>query len=127
MSSMTTDLAAFPLHEASLKYLDSATIGHVIDGVTVESRSGETMAIINPSTGDELGRAALGDLADLELAVASARRAFDDGRWRNLAPLDKERRLHRLSELVSEHADVFSDLDVLDAGCLLYTSDAADE
>ena len=58
------------------------------------------------------------DRVALERAVASARRAFDDGRWRNLAPLDKERRLRRLSELVADHGDVFSDIDVLDAGLL---------
>ena len=50
--------------------------------------------------------------------MASARRAFDDGRWRNLAPLDKERRLRRLSELTADHGAVFSDIDVLDAGLL---------
>jgi acyl-CoA reductase-like NAD-dependent aldehyde dehydrogenase len=100
------------------KYLESALIGHVIDGEVVPSRSGETMPIINPATGAEIGQAARGGPEDLELAVASARRSFDDGRWRNVAPLEKERRLHRLSELLGERGDTFSDIDVLDAGLL---------
>jgi acyl-CoA reductase-like NAD-dependent aldehyde dehydrogenase len=115
---IATKLAESPLASESHKYLDAVTIGHVIDGETVTSRSGATMPIIDPSTAEEIGWAAVGDEEDLELAVASARRAFDDGRWRNLAPLDKERRLRRLSELVTEHAEIFSDIDVLDAGLL---------
>ena len=119
MSSMTTTrLAGFPLAAETQKYLDSALIGHVIDGEVVASASGRTMPIIHPATATEIGQAASGDVEDLERAVASARRAFDDGRWRNLAPLDKERRLRRLSELVADHGDVFSDIDVLDAGLL---------
>ena len=122
MSSMTVNLDTSPLGPDTRKYLDTALIGHVIDGEVVTSKSGETMPIINPATGEESGWAALGDLDDLELAVASARRAFDDGRWRDLAPLEKERRLRKLSELVADYAEVFSDIDVLDAGLLkMYT------
>jgi acyl-CoA reductase-like NAD-dependent aldehyde dehydrogenase len=119
VSSLTTSrLATAPLSPDTQKYLDSALIGHVIEGEVVPSRSGATMPIINPATGEEIGQAARGGPEDLDLAVASARRAFDDGRWRNLAPLEKERRLRRLSQLVGDYADVFSDIDVLDAGLL---------
>jgi phenylacetaldehyde dehydrogenase len=114
----TTRLAGFPLAPETQKYLDSALIGHVIEGEVLASRSGQTMPIINPATASEIGHAASGGIEDLESAVASARRAFDDGRWRNMAPLAKERRLRRLSELVAEHGDLFSDIDVLDAGLL---------
>ena len=119
MSSMTSArLAGYPLAPETQKYLDSAQMGHVIDGEVVPSRSGETVPIINPATAEEIGRAASGGVEDLDLAVASARRAFDDGRWRNLAPLDKERRLRRLAELTAENGALFSDIDVLDAGLL---------
>ena len=122
MSSITTDLTDFPLASETQKYLESALIGHVIDGDVVASRSGETMPIIDPATGAEIGWAAAGGPDDVEQAVTSARRAFDDGRWRYLAPLEKERRLRRLSELVAEHADVFGEIDVIDAGLLkVYT------
>src|ERR1700694_4852389 len=79
VSSMTaTRLAGFPLAPETQKYLDSALIGHVIDGEVLPSRSGQTMPIINPATAAEIGQAASGDIEDLERAVASARRAFDD-------------------------------------------------
>jgi acyl-CoA reductase-like NAD-dependent aldehyde dehydrogenase len=50
--------------------------------------------------------------------VGSARRAFDDGRWRYLAPLEQERRLRRLAALLGEHADALAELDVIDSGLL---------
>ena len=59
-----------------------------------------------------------GVAADVERAVRSARAAFDDGRWRHLAPLEKERRLRRLAALLAERGDVFGELDVIDAGLL---------
>jgi acyl-CoA reductase-like NAD-dependent aldehyde dehydrogenase len=122
MSSITADLSSLPLAPETQKYLDSTTFGHVIDGEVVPSVSGETLPIIDPATGAVIGEFAAGGPEDLERAVRSARQAHADGRWRDLAPLEKERRLRRLSELVAEHGEVFSDLDVLDAGLLkLYT------
>ena len=116
--TMTADLRAYPLAEETRKYLDSVAFGHVIDGELVQSASGETLPIIDPSTGTEIGQVASGGEAELERAVASARRSFDDGRWRDLAPAEKERRLRRLSQIFGDYGDVFSDLDVLDAGLL---------
>jgi acyl-CoA reductase-like NAD-dependent aldehyde dehydrogenase len=116
--TMTADLGAYPLAPETQKYLDSVAFGHIIDGDVVQSASGETLPIIEPSTGTEIGRVASGGEEELERAVASARRAFDDGRWRYLAPAEKERRLRRLSQTFADYGDVFSDLDVLDAGLL---------
>ncbi|HEX8581460.1 MAG TPA: aldehyde dehydrogenase family protein [Acidimicrobiales bacterium] len=116
--TITADLTRYPLAAETQKYLESVTFGHVIDGEVVPSASGETLPIVEPSSGEEIGRAASGGPEDVERAVASARAAFDDGRWRFLAPLEKERRLRRLSQLFAEWGPVFSDLDVLDAGLL---------
>src|SRR5262245_32577417 len=116
--TITADLAAYPLGAETRKYLESTAFGHVIDGELVPSASGDTMPIIEPATATEIGRVAAGGKEDLERAVTAARRSFEDGRWRNLAPLDKERRLRRLAELFADRGSVFSDLDTLDAGLL---------
>ena len=50
--------------------------------------------------------------------MRSARAAFDDGRWRYLAPLEQERRLRRLAALIVEHGDELAELDVIDSGLL---------
>src|SRR3954454_8498782 len=76
-----------------------------------------------PATGAVVATAAAGSAADVERSVRSARAAFDDGRWRLLAPLEKERRLRRLGALLAERADLCGELDVLDAGLLrMYTT-----
>ncbi|HEY1279082.1 MAG TPA: aldehyde dehydrogenase family protein, partial [Acidimicrobiales bacterium] len=116
--TITADLQAYPLGAETRKYLEATAFGHVIDGELVQSASGETMPIIEPATGTEIGRVAAGGKEDLERAVTAARRSFEDRRWRDLAPLDKERRLRRLAELFADHGGVFSDLDTLDAGLL---------
>src|SRR5688500_2094305 len=116
--TITADLSAYPIAAETQKYLESVSFGHVIEGEVVPAASGETMPIIDPATGVEIGRAAKGGIEDVDRAVASARRAFEDGRWRDLAPHEKERRLRRWAELVAANADVFSDIDVLDAGLL---------
>ncbi len=118
MTSMLVDPLHYPLSEEGARYLASATFGHVIEGKVVPSISGETFAVHDPATGLQVARAAAGGPEDVDAAVASARRAFDDGRWRFLAPLEQERRLRRLSALLTEHAALLTDLDVLDGGVL---------
>lgn len=49
---------------------------------------------------------------DVDQAVASARRAFEDGRWSDAAPLMRKRTMHRLAEMIAAHA---AELDILDA------------
>jgi acyl-CoA reductase-like NAD-dependent aldehyde dehydrogenase len=116
--TLTAELQSYPLADETQRFLGSTDFGHVIDGEVVPSAGGDTMPIIEPATGTEIGRVAAGNAADVDRAVAGARASFEDGRWRDLAPAEKERRLRRLAELFSEHGAVFSDLDVLDAGLL---------
>src|SRR3546814_84201 len=102
----------------ALPILKDKFFGHVIDGAVVESIGGGTMPVIDPSTGIQIATAASGETADVDRVVTSSRRAFDEGTWRNLAPLEKEHRLHRLARLIDENRTVFGDLDAIDAGLL---------
>ncbi|WP_448638482.1 aldehyde dehydrogenase family protein [Geodermatophilus sp. URMC 63] len=104
-------------------FLDEGTIPHVIDGEQVATSAGGVRDVINPSTGHKLGEVVRGDAADLDRAVRAAQAAWDDGRWRNLTPRDREARLHRLGDLVQEHAQIIGDLDSLNAGVLRSHSD----
>ncbi|MET8217146.1 aldehyde dehydrogenase family protein [Streptomyces hirsutus] len=100
------------------RLLSAGTVPHLIGGREVLSESGATRDIVNPSTGSVLGHVAAGGAAELDRAVLAAREAFDDGRWRNLVPRERERRLVRLAELIEQNASVVGDLDTLDAGIL---------
>src|SRR5205823_11861119 len=94
--TITNELTSYPLASATRKYLESTEFGHVIDVKLTPSCSGETMPIIYPSRGAEIGRVAMGGAEDVALAVEAAQRTFDDGVWRDLRPAEQERRLRRL-------------------------------
>ena len=116
--SVLTDPATYPISPAAARQLDRPLFGHVVDGKVVPSLDGGTMPVVDPATGEQVATAAAGSAADVERAVRSARAAFDDGRWRYLAPLEQERRLRRLAALIAEHADELAELDVIDSGLL---------
>ena len=67
--TITADLSPYPLGEETRKYLDSIAFGHLIEGELVQSVSGETLPIYEPSTGNEIGRVAAGGTEELERAV----------------------------------------------------------
>jgi 4-guanidinobutyraldehyde dehydrogenase / NAD-dependent aldehyde dehydrogenase len=54
---------------------------HFIDGRTVPSISGASFDCLSPIDGRLLGKVAAGESADVDAAVASARRAFGSGAW----------------------------------------------
>ena len=118
--SVLTDPSTYPISAAAARQLDRPLFGHVVDGEVVPSLDGGTMPVIDPATGEQVATAAAGSAADVERAVRSARAAFDDGRWRYLAPLEQERRLRRLAALIAEHGDELAELDVIDSGLLRF-------
>jgi acyl-CoA reductase-like NAD-dependent aldehyde dehydrogenase len=102
------------LSEAAKAFLAEGRFGHLIDGATTTST--ETFAVHDPATGQEFARCAAGTPQDIDRAVRAARTAFEDGRWRGLEPLEKERRLRRLGQLIEDNRDLLMDLDVIDGG-----------
>lgn len=88
----------------------------VIGGRLVESLSGATFDNISPRNGHILNCTAAGGQEDVDLAVAAARRAFEEGRWRGMAPADRKKILHRLADLMERHADELALLESLDTG-----------
>jgi acyl-CoA reductase-like NAD-dependent aldehyde dehydrogenase len=113
-----TDVSTYPISTAAARQLDRELFGHVIDGKVVPSLEGDTMPVIDPATGEQVAAAAAGSAADVDRAVLSAREAFEDGRWRFLAPLEQERRLRRFAALIAERSDEIAELDVIDSGLI---------
>ena len=87
-----------------------------IGGDWVESTHGATLPIVDPSTGEEVGRFVDASDSDVDRAVAAARQAFDDGRWTGLPPIVRERMIHKLADLLEAHADEFAELEAIDNG-----------
>jgi len=90
--------------------------GHIIDGREVDSIDGARMDTIDPYTRQPWAQVALGGRADAALAVAAARRAFDDGPWPRLGYEKRQILLHRLADLMEEHAEELALGDTHDMG-----------
>jgi acyl-CoA reductase-like NAD-dependent aldehyde dehydrogenase len=87
-----------------------------IGGKWVEAASGKTFDTIDPSTGEVLAKVAEGGAADIDRAVAAARKAHESGVWRDLPPAERAKALWRAGDLIDEHALEFAQLDSLDNG-----------
>lgn len=94
-----------------------------IDGKFVDAVSGKTFDSINPATGEVLAAVAECDAADVDLAVAAGRRAFEDGRWSRMAPGDRKAVMLKLADLIRANLEEMALLDSLDMGKLV--TDAA--
>ena len=88
----------------------------VIGGKRTDSSSGETFETVNPATGEVLTRVARGNATDVDLAVAAARRAFEDRAWRTLSAYDRSNLLLKLADLIERYADDLAVLECLDNG-----------
>ncbi len=90
--------------------------GHFVNGKEVDSLSGERFPTVNPWTREPWADVALGSAADAGLAVAAARRAFDEGPWPRMGYGERQRLLHKLADLMEAHADELGAADSRDMG-----------
>jgi phenylacetaldehyde dehydrogenase len=112
-SSLTNDLSAIaPANKAFLKQPRKL----LIDGEWVPAASGKTFEVRDPSSDAVIAHCALGDAPDVDRAVGAARRAFEQGDWAGMKPVDRERLLHRLADLIEQHADELAELEAIDNG-----------
>jgi len=114
-----------------------------IDGRYVDAASGATFACHSPIDGRLLGQVADCAQADVDRAVAAARRSFEAGHWSRATPVQRKRTLQALARLVEAHADELALLESLDMGkpvgdarnvdiaasvrCLHWTAEAIDK
>ena len=88
---------------------------NLIDGELVDAADGQTSPVINPSTGEEIGQAPASSQADVDRAVAAARKAYDGG-WSTSTPGERALALLRLADAIEERADEFAALESENAG-----------
>ncbi|HYN86579.1 MAG TPA: aldehyde dehydrogenase family protein [Pyrinomonadaceae bacterium] len=86
-----------------------------IDGQWVDAESGKTFTTPNPSTGATLAEVSEGDKADIDKAVAAARRAYE-GKWGKMSARDRGRLLYKLSQLIESRAQELAALETADNG-----------
>ena len=87
-----------------------------IGGEWVEALGGGMLEVVDPASGQVFDRVPAGEATDIDRAVAAARRAFEQGDWPRMRPVDRERLLLRLAELVEAHAQELAEIEALDNG-----------
>jgi phenylacetaldehyde dehydrogenase len=88
----------------------------LIDGKWVPAASNRTFSTYNPADGSLLAEIAAAETADVDLAVAAARRAFDDGPWSSMTPAARAKLIWKLADALEAHAEEFAFIETLDNG-----------
>ncbi len=89
---------------------------HYIDGEFRPGVEGRTFHTIDPSTNEPIAEVAEGTSADIHLAVAAARKAFDEGPWPRLKPSERARYLDALADAIEARGHEIAALEVRDTG-----------
>jgi malonate-semialdehyde dehydrogenase (acetylating)/methylmalonate-semialdehyde dehydrogenase len=89
-------------------------VSHWIDGRASDSTSGRQADVFNPAKGEVQRHVALGSVAEVDAAVASAKRAL--GSWRNSSLATRTRVLFAFRELVNQRRDDIARMLTLEHG-----------
>lgn len=98
-------------------YADTALF---IDNQWCPAADGADSAVINPATGDTIGRLAMAGRADLDLALEAAERGFRT--WRRVPAIERSALLRRAGTLLRERVDSIAPLMTLEQGKPLFQS-----
>jgi phenylacetaldehyde dehydrogenase len=88
----------------------------LIDGELVPAVSGKTFAVYNSATGAVIANVPEADKKDVDIAVAAARRAFDERRWAKVSPSERGRMLWKLADLIERDLEELAELESIDNG-----------
>ncbi|MEO5831909.1 MAG: aminobutyraldehyde dehydrogenase [Nakamurella sp.] len=86
---------------------------NVIDGAAVPG-SGESFAVLDPATGRPITEFALAGAAEVDTAVAAARRAFPG--WSRATPGERSSSVHALAAALTAMADELADVETAQTG-----------
>ena len=87
----------------------------LIDGKLTAATGGRTFESINPATEEVVGTAADASVADAELAIAAARRAFDETSW-STDQAFRAKCLHQLVGALRAHTEELRELTIAEVG-----------
>jgi acyl-CoA reductase-like NAD-dependent aldehyde dehydrogenase len=89
--------------------------GLFIDGETAEAASGEQRELVEPASGEALGKAAMAGEADVDRAVAAARAALDWA-WGRTPPNERARLLQALADAIQANRGELAELESRNVG-----------
>src|ERR1700675_857803 len=87
-----------------------------INGKWLESSSGETFPVYDPSTEEVIAHVSAASAADVDSAVKAARAAFDSGPWAQTTAQDRGRILYKLAEKIRQNSATLAELESRNCG-----------
>jgi phenylacetaldehyde dehydrogenase len=88
----------------------------LIGGDWRDAAAGGRLDVRDPATGEVIATVPAADAADVDLAVRAARAALESREWGAARPVDRERWLLKLADLVEAHAQELAEIETLDNG-----------
>ncbi|WP_420144132.1 aldehyde dehydrogenase family protein [Sphingobium sp.] len=88
----------------------------LIGGQWVACSTGQTIPVLDPSTGRQVATLQRGGAEDVDMAVAAARKAFETGPWRQCNGVMREQMMRRLADIMEAHCDELALLEAIDGG-----------
>jgi len=91
-----------------------------------DAQSGQRLDVRDPATGDVVTSVPAAGAVDVDMAVKAARAAFESREWGAARPVDRERRLLKLADLLESNAAEFAEIETVDNGKPLVISQRVD-
>lgn len=92
------------------------TIGLFIDGQFTATEGRDTLPILAPATGQPIAHVVHASAADVDAAIASARRAFTDPDWAGLSIRTRARLINKLADVMEANLEELFLLETLNNG-----------
>ncbi|MRR15427.1 MAG: aldehyde dehydrogenase family protein [Deltaproteobacteria bacterium] len=93
-----------------------------IDGEFVEAANGDVFETIDPGTGAPFATVAKAGKADVERAIAAARRSFNSGVWSNLSPAARADKIYDFADQINQQTLRLAVTESQDAGHVIKLS-----
>ncbi|WP_342513600.1 aldehyde dehydrogenase family protein [Sporosarcina sp. FSL K6-1522] len=90
--------------------------GLYINGEYVPAIGGKTFNVVNPANEEVIAQVSEAQAEDIEVAVAAARKAFDEGEWTKMAAADRSHLIYKFADLLEENREELAQLEALDNG-----------
>lgn len=113
--SIKSSLDLFPVSDTVRQFIQK-NHRHYINGRWVEGSSEVRIDVIDPATGQKLTCISDATQQDVNDAVKAASEAFEGGIWSRLKPVDRERLMLRLADLLEQDRDILAVIETLDNG-----------
>jgi len=95
-------------------------VRNYVQGEWRQSAATESLAVLNPATGEELGRTPLSPAAEVDIAVQAAQQAFPG--WRRVPVTERVQYLFKLKGLLEEHFEEIARTITMECGKTLVES-----